>query len=49
MTERPAPSSRTSLRLDWILAALSVWLIGGFYVDIWAHAHGEVDDTFFTP
>ncbi len=41
--------ARTSLRVDWVLAALSVWLIGGFYVDLWAHAHGEVDDTFFTP
>jgi Tol biopolymer transport system component len=42
-------SPRTSLRLDWSLALLSVWLIGGFYLDLWAHAHGEVDDTFFTP
>jgi Tol biopolymer transport system component len=49
MTDIPASSSRTSLRLDWVLAGLSVWLIGGFYVDLWAHAHGEVDDTFFTP
>jgi Tol biopolymer transport system component len=39
----------TSSRLDWILAVLSVWLVGGFYVDLWAHAHGRVDDTFFTP
>jgi Tol biopolymer transport system component len=45
---RPAAST-TSLRMDWILAALSVWLVGGFYVDLWAHAHGRVDDTFFTP
>ena len=45
----PTPASRTSLRLDWVLAGLSVWLIGGFYVDLWAHAHGRVDDTFFTP
>jgi Tol biopolymer transport system component len=46
-TDQPKP--RTSVRLDWTLAALSVWLIGGFYVDLWAHAHGRVDDTFFTP
>jgi hypothetical protein len=44
-TRKPA----TTLRLDWTLAALSLWLIGGFYVDLWAHAHGQVDDTFFTP
>src|SRR3954447_415650 len=42
-------ASRTTLRMDWILTALSVWLVGGFYIDIWAHAHGRVDDTFFTP
>ncbi len=49
--ERPARSaaSTTTLRMDWILTALSVWLIGGFYVDLWAHSHGQVDDTFFTP
>jgi Tol biopolymer transport system component len=41
--------STTSLRMDWILTALSVWLVGGFYVDLWAHNHGRVDDTFFTP
>jgi hypothetical protein len=44
-----ALASHTTLRMDWILTALSVWLVGGFYVDIWAHAHGQVDDTFFTP
>src|SRR5437762_8552578 len=43
------PVSQTSLRLDWILTGLSVWLVGGFYVDLWAHAHGKVDNTFFTP
>ena len=42
-------ASQTSLRIDWILAALSVWLVGGFYIDLWAHSHGRVDDTFFTP
>jgi hypothetical protein len=45
---RPAAST-TSLRMDWILTGLSVWLVGGFYIDIWAHSHGRVDDTFFTP
>jgi len=45
---RPAAST-TSVRMDWILTGLSVWLVGGFYIDLWAHAHGRVDDTFFTP
>lgn len=45
----PADPPRTSLRLDWVLTLLSLWLIGGLYIDLWAHAHGRVDDTFFTP
>ncbi len=44
-----AAASSTTLRMDWILTVLSVWLIGGFYVDLWAHSHGMVDDTFLTP
>ena len=36
-------------RFDWGIAALSVWLAIGFYIDMWAHAHGRVDDTFLTP
>src|SRR6266536_1477812 len=36
-------------RLDWPVAGLAAWLIVGFYVDLWAHAHGRVDDTFLTP
>ncbi|HET9083423.1 MAG TPA: hypothetical protein VFN41_03390, partial [Candidatus Limnocylindrales bacterium] len=50
-TEAPARplASQTTLRMDWILTALSVWLVAGFYVDLWAHAHGRVDNTFFTP
>jgi Tol biopolymer transport system component len=47
--EARSAASTTSLRMDWILTTLSVWLVGGFYVDLWAHAHGRVDDTFFTP
>ena len=27
-------ASQTTLRMDWILTALSVWLVGGFYVDL---------------
>lgn len=36
-------------RFDWGITVLSVWLIVGFYIDLWAHAHGRVDDTFLTP
>ena len=31
------------------MAGLSSLLLGGFYVDLWAHAHGRTDNTFFTP
>ncbi|MCC7451798.1 MAG: hypothetical protein IT324_30595 [Anaerolineae bacterium] len=37
------------LRFDALIAALSAWLIGGAYLDGWAHAHGKVDTSFFTP
>jgi WD40-like Beta Propeller Repeat len=48
-TPRDDRSAEASLRFDWGMSGLSVWLIVGFYVDLWAHAHGMVDDTFLTP
>ena len=36
-------------RLDWAIASLSIWVVVGFYLDLWAHEHGLVDDTFLTP
>ncbi len=42
-------SARGFTRFDWGVALLSSWLVGGFYVDLWAHRHGMVDETFFTP
>lgn len=36
-------------RFDWTMIVLSAWLLGGAYVDGWAHSHGKVDDTFFYP
>jgi hypothetical protein len=38
-----------SLRFDWVAAGLSAWLVGGLYLDGWAHNHGRVDEVFFTP
>jgi hypothetical protein len=38
-----------SLAFERLMAALSVALVGGLYLDGWAHEHGEVDKTFFTP
>lgn len=56
---RETPLSQTALQpkvlaesgraFDWLMAGLSVWLIGGAYVDGWAHTHGRTDTSFFTP
>ena len=37
------------LRFDLTVTLLGVWWLGGLYVDGWAHTHGRVDDSFFTP
>jgi hypothetical protein len=37
------------LGFDRLMAVLISCLIGGIYVDGWAHVHGLVDKTFFTP
>ncbi len=34
---------------DWIIAVLSIWFIGGLYLDGWAHLHVPQLETFFTP
>lgn len=33
----------------WLLLPGSVWFVCGLYLDGWAHNHGKVDNTFFTP
>src|SRR2546423_13163647 len=53
-TTRYVPKSRpakrdASTRFDWAMAILATVLVGGFYLDLWAHAHGRTDNTFFTP
>lgn len=40
------PSTR---RFDWTMSILGVILVAGLYQDGWAHNHGRVDNTFFTP
>src|SRR5262245_26530770 len=34
---------------DVTVAVLSTLFLGGLYLDGWAHAHGRVDQSFFTP
>jgi hypothetical protein len=33
----------------WLLMPAFVWFVGGLFIDGWAHNHGMVDNTFFTP
>jgi Tol biopolymer transport system component len=40
------PSSRA---FEWLMGVLAALLIGGLDLDIWAHSHGKVDQSFFTP
>jgi hypothetical protein len=37
------------LGFDRLLSLLSCWFTGGLFLDGWAHSHGKVDNTFFTP
>ena len=34
---------------DWTTLGLAMWCFTGMLIDAWAHKHGEVDDSFFTP
>jgi hypothetical protein len=34
---------------DWAAGMLAAALVGGAYLDGWAHRHEKVDDSFFTP
>lgn len=38
-----------SLRFDWAMIGLSALFLAGLWVDGWAHFHGNVDGSFFTP
>lgn len=37
------------LQFDWIVVALCGWLQAGGFLDGWAHNHGKVDASVFTP
>src|SRR5205085_4177724 len=42
-------ASPASRRFDGLVAILSGVFAGGLYLDGWAHVHGHVDQSFFTP
>jgi hypothetical protein len=37
------------LAFDWAMVGAGAWFLGGLFLDGWAHSHGFVDDTFWTP
>jgi hypothetical protein len=37
------------IRYDWIATILSTLFTAGLFLDGWAHNHGRVDESFFTP
>jgi hypothetical protein len=40
----------STVRFDWIMIGLSLWLVGGLFLDGWAHHHlAESLETFLTP
>lgn len=48
----PAPTRdfpQSSVKFDWMVVLLEALWVGGVFVDGWAHAHGKVDQSFFTP
>lgn len=47
--EQARPQAIGGLRFDWLMAGLSTVFLGGLYLDGWAHNHGKVDQSFFTP
>ena len=54
LAEQAAPARvvaqpAASTRLNWAMAVLSGWFVGGLFLDGWAHNHHRVDNTFFTP
>lgn len=48
----PASSSKlptTTTGFDWAATALGGFFLAGVFLDGWAHTHGRVDESFFTP
>mgnify|MGYP001380051918 CR=1 FL=1 len=52
VTQRAARSHAQAiggLAFDWLMTGLSAVFLAGLYLDGWAHNHGKVDQSFFTP
>ena len=49
-TTQPEANKISNLRrFDWTMTLLSLWFVTGLFLDGWAHTHGQVDESFFTP
>ncbi|MCY4146599.1 MAG: hypothetical protein OXE95_09690 [Chloroflexi bacterium] len=48
-TDRPAAIPADSIQLDRLMALAACLITFGLFIDGWAHNHGRVDDSFFTP
>lgn len=48
-TEVKPSTAMGGLGFDWLMVSLSLIFLGGLYLDGWAHNHGRVDQSFFTP
>lgn len=48
-TEYARSTAVGGLVFDWLMAGLSAIFVVGLYLDGWAHNHGKVDQSFFTP
>ncbi len=46
---RETVSRVASRRFDWVMTILAAYFVSGLYLDGWAHTHGKVDQSFFTP
>ena len=47
--ETPSRTDAPSLSFDWAVTVFCGIFLGGIFLDGWAHTHGRVDATFFTP
>jgi hypothetical protein len=45
----PAAATAAGGPADWALVALCCWVVGGGYLDAWAHSHLSGLESFFTP
>lgn len=49
MRVKPSSYPIGGLWFDRLATSLCLWFVLGLFLDGWAHNHGKVDDTFFTP